>query len=165
VTRTEYVPSALVVYICITWLLQNARTSKARAVAGNLVFDATVPSKVMGWACILGFSIGSFYSGVVLRAFLPATIFAVIAIVGTFAFPSVIAADENGVTETRWWGKTIAIPWREISAIEYRRGPATTVVKGQGSRKITHSGFHRASDEFRETCAQHSHKPVNTKAF
>lgn len=165
VTRTEYVPGALIVYICITCLLHNAQTSKARAIAGNLVFDASVPVKLIVSGCILGFSIGSLYSGIVLRAFLPALVFATIAILGTFAFPSVITLDDTGVNESRWWAKTIIIPWREISSIEYHRGPSMTVIKGAAKDKTSHSAFHRSSKEFRETCARRSHQQINTTQF
>jgi len=98
-------------------------------------------------------------------AMIAAVFFGVLTVAAVVSFPSVITVSQAGVTAHHWSGRTITIPWSDVTRLEYRRGPCTTVVVGSSGLKISHSGFHRASQTFRQLCEQRSHVRVNESEF
>ena len=143
--------------------MEASRRAKPRTTATGTQFDAIIGVKALAIAFILGFVVGSGYSALYLADAAPSAIFGSIALVGILAFPRQILANEVGLTQRRWWGKTVSIPWGEINSIEYHRASATTVVKNRGGKAVTHCGFHRATEEFREMCTRHTRCPITAK--
>lgn len=161
-----YIPSGLIVYLFVSSMLAKARSSKVKRSGAVMIFDATLPTKVLSILCTTGFSIGSIYLlETTPAAALGVWVFAVLAVIGTVAFPSTISITKDGVQEHQWWGKSIAIDWKDIHRIEYRKGPATTILFGPDGKKIAHSGFHRDPKTFQSECVAHTHLKLVTRSL
>lgn len=162
----SYVPSGLIVYLAITWLLRNAKESKAKSKDDTKIFEGTTAVRAILLMCILGFAVGSLYV-----SFTPpfsvagATIFGLIAIAGTAAFPSPIFLGPAGIGQVYWWGGKVFLRWDDIVRVEFHRGPSTTVVVNRQGNRIVHSGFHRGRAEFIDICQRRAGIPVVTSEF
>jgi hypothetical protein len=154
----SYVPAALLVYLSVHFLLHVAKSSKVKKQGPRLVFDATLPIRVVMIIATAGFASGAAYVAFAVKGGLVgAVIFAGLAVIGTLAYPSTISITRDGVQEHTWWGKSTYIAWHDVERIEYHQGPATTLVVSRDGKKIAHAGFHSDSESFRAECLSHTH--------
>ena len=150
-----YVPSGLIVYLVVTWLLQATAHAKAVKSADALVFGPTAVVRWLLVALILGFAGATIYVSVTPPPSLAgAIIFGLISIAGTLAFPSDVLVSRTGVAEVKWWGGRTAISWKDVTKIVYHKGPATTVVVSKEGSKVVHSGWNRDTNGFLESCEE-----------
>jgi len=161
-----YIPSGLIVYLVVTGLLRTTAHAKAAKSVDALVFGPTTTVRWLLVAMICGFACGAIYSSVVPPQYLAgAVIFGLIAIAGTVAIPSNVLVSGTGVTEVKWWGARTTIPWKDVSRIEYHKGPATTVVVSKTGAKVVHSGWNRDSSGFLESCEKKTGLSATTRAY
>jgi hypothetical protein len=164
--NSYYIPSGLLVYCFVAWLLDAAKSSRVKKLGAVMIFDATLTTRFILVVSIIGFTLGAIYVGFAVDGgTLGVAIFSSLAVMGSFAFPSVISITKDGIQEHKWWGRSISIPWREALKIEYHKGPATTVIVRQDGKKIAHSGFHRDSETFRAQCLSHTGLKLVTSTF
>ncbi|MGA3082733.1 MAG: hypothetical protein ABSD44_15385 [Terracidiphilus sp.] len=164
--QTTYIPSALLVYLCIFTILNISKSSKAKRLAGSIIFDGTFITKAMLIVSTAGFTLGTIYVFVKAKDdIMGMVIFSSLAVAGSAGFPSTISITRNGISEHQWWGRTIYIDWREIQKIEYHKGPQSTVLYGCGGKKITHSGFHRDPHVFQKECLRRTQLKLVTSNF
>lgn len=150
-----YIPSALIVYLVVTALLYATANTRAKREKGNLTFGPTAIIRTTLIVLIFGFAGGAVYVSLTEPPLLiGAAIFGLIAIAGTFAFPSKIVVSDSSVSEIKWWGTRVEIPWKDVSNIEYHEGSSTTVVRGNKGARVVHSGWNRDTIEFLRLCEQ-----------
>jgi hypothetical protein len=150
-----YVPSGLIVYLVVTGLLHVTAQTKATRQADALVFGPATVVRYVLVALILGFTAATFYVSLTPPpSLLGAVIFGLISIAGTLAFPPDVLVTASGVAEVRWWGTKITIPWKDVSRIEYHKGPAATLVVSKAGAKVVHSGWNRDTSAFLEICQE-----------
>jgi hypothetical protein len=148
-----YIPSALIVYLAVTGLLHSTAQARATREADVLVFGPTAAVRYLLVALILGFAAATFYVSLTPPpSLLGATIFGLISISGTLAFPPDVLVTASGVAEVKWWGAKTEISWKEVSRIEYHKGPATTVVVSKAGTKVVHAGWNRDTSGFLRSC-------------
>jgi hypothetical protein len=152
-----YIPSGLVVYLVVIGLLQATAHAKAIRNGDVLVFGPTLAVRVLLIALIIAFACATVYVSLTPPPSLSgAGIFGLITVVGTMAFPSDVLVSRTGVAQVRWWGAKTAIPWKDVSRIEYHKGPATTVVVSRAGLKVVHSGWNRDTKGFLQSCEERS---------
>jgi hypothetical protein len=151
-----YISSALIVYLVVTGLLHATAHARAKEESDDsLIYGPTALVRAILIILILGFTFGAVYVSVSRPPLLVGTaIFGFIAVAATFAFPSKIIVRRRSISEIKWWGTTIDIPWADVSRIEYHRGPSTTVLRGKHGGKVVHSGWNRDSVGFLKICEQ-----------
>lgn len=150
-----YIPSGLIVYLIVTGLLRATAQAKATREADVLVFGPTTTVRYLLVALILGFAAATFYVSLTPPpSLLGASIFGLISISGTLAFPANVLVTATGVAEVKWWGAKNSISWKDVSNIEYHKGPATTVVVSKAGAKVVHSGWNRDTSGFLESCEE-----------
>jgi hypothetical protein len=158
-----YVPSGLIVYLVVTGLLYATAHAKATRAADALVFGPTTMVRYIIVALILGFAGASFYVSLTPPpSLLGAIVFGLISVSGTLAFPPNVLVTTTGVAEVKWWGAKTVIPWKDVSRIEYHKGPATTVVVSKTGTKVVHSGWNRDTNGFIESCEEKTGLPPTT---
>lgn len=157
-----YISSALIVYLVVTGLLHATAHARAKQESDDsLIYGPTALVSAILIIIILGFTLAALYVSVSRPPLLIGTaIFGFIAAAGTFAFPSRIVVRRSSVSEIKWWGSKIDIPWTDVSRIEYHRGPSTTVLRGKVGGKVVHSGWNRDSVGFLKICEQRTGRPV-----
>ena len=156
--KPAYVPSALIVYLVVTGLLHSTAHTRAGRDKEDLIFGPTSTLRIMLLVLIVGFTCGAIYVSVSEPPFLlGGVIFGFIAVAGTFAFPSKIVVSSRKLSEVKWWGIRTEIQWKDVSRIEYHRGPSTTVVRSKSGEKVVHSGWNRDSNGFLTECERRSH--------
>jgi hypothetical protein len=148
-----YVPAGLIVYLVVTGLLHATSHAKAIKSDDALVFGPTATVRWLLLALILGFACATIYVSVTPPpSLVGAMIFGLISIAGTLAIPSDVLVSGTGVAEVKWWGAKTSIPWKDVSRIEYHKGPATTIVVSKDGTKVVHSGWNRDTSGFLEAC-------------
>jgi hypothetical protein len=158
-----YIPSGLIVYLVVTGLLYTTSHAKAIRSADALVFGPTATVRWLIVALILGFAGAAFYVSLTPPpSLLGAVVFGLISVSGTLAFPPDVLVTPTGVAEVKWWGAKTAIPWKEVSCIEYHKGPATTVVLGKHGGRVVHSGWNRDTRGFLTSCEENTGLPATT---
>jgi len=150
-----YIPSGLIVYLVVTALLHATAHAKATREADARVFGPTAAVRYLLVALILGFAVATLYVSLTPPpSLLGAVIFGLISISGTLAFPPEVLVTATEVAEVKWWGAKTAISWKDVSRIEYHKGPATTVVVSRAGAKVVHSGWNRDTSGFLESCEE-----------
>jgi len=164
--HTGYIPSGLLVYLFVSSLLNQAKSSRVRKSGAVMIFEATTFTKAVIATGAIGFSAGSVYLALTKpSATLGVCVFSVLAVMCSIAFPSTISITKEGVQEHQWWKRSIVLNWRDIRKIEYHKGPSTTVLFGLDGTKIAHSGFHRDPKTFQSECLKHTHLKLATSNF
>ena len=152
-----YVPAGLVIYLVVDGLLRSTAHAKAVRNGDALMFGPTPAIRSLLIVLILGFACATVYVTVTPPASLVgATIFGLISLAGTLAFPSEVLSTKTEVRAIKWWGAQTAIPWNEVSRIEYHKGPATTVVVSRAGTKVVHSGWNRDRSGFLASCEENT---------
>ena len=165
-SRSAYVPAALLVYLAVTSLLRASAASAARRRGGALIFGPMPVVRVLLLLIIVGFALASLYVVVVPPSSITgAIIFGAISLAGTLAFPAEIVASPNGLEQIKWWGSRVSMLWSEVRQVDYHKGPATTIVTDRGGHHIVHAGFNRDGDGFRRYCKEHSHLHIEDHAM
>ncbi len=164
--RSNYIPAGLLTYTVVTGLIASARTTKAKLSGTTQIFDAKPSLKALGVLCIVGFSVASIYVLVTPpRSLFGSIVFALIAFSGFVAFPSSIFLTSDGVQQVKVWGKHIYFMWRNVAKIEFHKGSDTTVLTSRNGQRVVHTGFHVASEQFREECVRRSNAPLISTEF
>jgi hypothetical protein len=164
--HTAYIPSGLLIYTVVSGLLTSARSSKAKLSGATEVFDASPLLKAFMIFVTVGFAGGSFF-----MLFIPppsrlgSGLFAFFSLCGVIGFPNPIILTPEKIEEVKWWGRLTSIKWADVAKVEFHKGPTTTVVIAKDGRRIAHSGFHAATEQFRENCARLSHHSILIKEF
>ena len=158
------IAAPLIVYTVVTGLLSASRNAKAKSSGSTEVFGCTLMTSLLTIICTVGFTIGAAYVPVVPPSYpLGAIILGLIALCGLVAYPTPIILTPEKIEQLKWWGGRTSFGWRDVSKIEYHKGPATTLVVGPNNKKIVHAGFHVASERFRSDCVAKTHLKVITK--
>jgi hypothetical protein len=136
--------------------LLNATTRTKAVYRGeSLVFGATTFIRYSLPVIVGGFAVASVYGFIVSGQYIvPALIFGLIAIAGTFGIPSDIVVTKDAVKEIKWWRSTVIILWTEVKRIEHHKGPATTIVISNAGKRVTHSGWNRDTIQFLKICCE-----------
>lgn len=119
------------------------------------MYGPTLPVRTILFIAVSGFTCGAIYAAMIHPPLLiGVTIFGFIAVATTFAFPSNILVSRNSVSEIKWWGTKTEIQWKDVSRIEFHKGPSTTVIRGRGGGKVVHSGWNRDTRGFLKACEE-----------
>jgi hypothetical protein len=163
---SNYIPVGLLTYTVVTGLMASARTAKAKLSGTTEVFDAKPSLKALLVLCIVGFSFGSIYVLMTPpRSLFGSIVFALIAFSGIIAFPAPIFLTSDGVQQVKFWGKHIYFTWPNVTKVDFHKGPFTTVLISSSGQRVVHTGFHVASEHFREECVRRSQVPLVSTEF
>jgi hypothetical protein len=165
-TPAASIPSGLLIYGIISGLLSSARNAKVKTIGSAKVFDAKPTLKALIILAAFGFAIGSFFVLFIRPPSWPgAILFACLSLCGIVGFPNPIILTAERIEEVKWWGRQTSIRWSDVERVEFHKGPTTTVVVAKNGKKISHSGFHAATEQFREECSRLSHHQILIKEF
>jgi hypothetical protein len=158
------IAAPLVIYTVVTGLIAAARNAKAKSSGSTEVFGCTLGTGLLIIVATIGFAIGAIYMLVAPPSYpLGAIICGLIALCGVAGYPTPITLSQEKIEQLKWWGGRVGFGWRDVTRIEFHKGPATTLVVGPDNKKIAHAGFHVASEEFRSECVARTHLKIITK--
>jgi hypothetical protein len=158
-----YVPSGLFVYMAVSGLLHSTAASKATKDGDALLFGPTMIARCILLAGIVGCSGAAVYLSLTTPSSLQGIIvYGLISIVGTLAFPHNVVVTPTNVISIRWWGHKTTIPWKNVSRIEYHKGPMRTVVVGKNGARVVHSSWNRDTDCFLTYCEEKTGLSITT---
>jgi len=146
--------------------MRSAGASKAKREGDTIIFGGNNIVNAVALVAIVGFSLASFYVAVTPPPYIfGSLLFGGLAMGGAYAFPAPIVVSPSGLRQTNWWGRTIGMPWQDVTSLEFHRGPSATIVADQSGRKVVHSGFHRGRDQFLEICQSKTHLRLASSEF
>jgi hypothetical protein len=151
--KFSFLPSGLIVYLVVHRLLDAAQAGRARKDGTASLFEVSKAIRSLVVLATVGSGLAAaFILATGRRDITGLLIFGILMVIGLLSYPAVIIVNENGVREQTWWQGGRLIPWSKVARIEYHRGPRTTVLVSEDGKKISHTGFHSGSAEFREMC-------------
>ena len=136
-------------------LVHAAEKESPRYSGGAIIYPCSKATQGVLVVCCLAMLGFAFFSYLAPSApFWVSLIFVGFAAMTYLAWPRAVIADAEGLVQRNIFGRRKHIPWRNLTALQFRQRDLATFARGADGTKIVHSPFHVARAHFQAEVAR-----------